>query len=264
MKVKNLLEDIEQFHRELKVHRDIWGKSLDVTIPGFPQSNFDEINIQIENLNESLGRLRPYLLKFRENWTTYGGINVLDAGIGNHHAIHKGPSLTQSINLVGQIIGNLRGLDPGSEVIVEIEGLEHQGKNIENCMGEYIKQMHPKIIESCEGLFEDGHYENAIEASVKGVFEYLRIKAGLKIDGAALVETIFSSKNPILSFGNLAESTILNRQIGFMDLLKGYYKGIRNPISHSEGNEFERKEAFEYLVMAAVLCRTIDKANRIK
>jgi uncharacterized protein (TIGR02391 family) len=90
----------------------------------------------------------------------------------------------------------------------------------------------------------------------------LRWKTDLKLDGTNLAEVAFSLKRPVLAFGDLSDESARNEQLGFMELVKGVALGVRNPFAHTHGRE-EFQVAFEYLVLASLLCRRIDQARRI-
>lgn len=107
----------------------------------------------------------------------------------------------------------------------------------------------------------DGHYTQAVEEAAKAVFQYIRETTGLKSDGASLINSAFSLKNPILAFGDLNDENVRNGQVGFVEILKGFAKGVRNPLAHTHKRQEEMQKGFEYLVMASPFCRSIDAAT---
>jgi uncharacterized protein (TIGR02391 family) len=133
-------------------------------------------------------------------------------------------------------------------------------------MRHYLRCLHPYISSCSSALFEDEHYSQAAGEATKAVFQYLRDRTGLDADGTRLAQQAFSEKAPILVFSDLGTETKKNEQVGFMEMLVGYAKGIRNPLAHSLGGaQKERtaamREAFEYLVLASLLCRRIDESH---
>ncbi len=124
-----------------------------------------------------------------------------------------------------------------------------------------MQHLHPFVRDGCAGLLADGHHAQAIEEAAKAVLEYLRRRTGIKLDGASLAEHVFSVNKPLLAFGDLTDENTKNEQIGFMEMLKGLAKGVRNPFAHTHGRKEEFQVAFEYLVFASLLCRRIDEAN---
>jgi len=125
----------------------------------------------------------------------------------------------------------------------------------------YLPHLHPFIERGCSKLFLDGHYAQAVEEAAKAVFQYIREVTGLTSDGAALAEAAFSLNKPMLRFSDLSDQTKRNEQQGFMELLKAFTKGVRAPLVHSHGRTEEPQKAFEYLVMASLLCRRVDEAK---
>jgi uncharacterized protein (TIGR02391 family) len=125
----------------------------------------------------------------------------------------------------------------------------------------YVQSLHPQIVKAAAPLYHDSHYPQAVEEAVKAVLQYIRNKTGLSADGAALIDTAFSLKSPILAFSDLADQTKRNEQLGFMELLKGFVQGVRHPLAHSQGKQEDAQKAFEYLVMASLFCRRIDDAS---
>jgi uncharacterized protein (TIGR02391 family) len=126
----------------------------------------------------------------------------------------------------------------------------------------YLHSLHPFIERGCAQLFIDSHYTQAVEEAAKAVFQYIRDKTGLNSDGAALVQTAFSVQSPVLAFSDLSDENKKNEQVGFMEMLKGLAKGVRNPLAHTQGQKEEAQKAFEYLVLASLFCRRIDDATR--
>jgi uncharacterized protein (TIGR02391 family) len=95
-------------------------------------------------------------------------------------------------------------------------------------------ELHPAIERAAGRLFKDGHYSNAIEDSVKALDALVRLNSGVDDkDGPALMEFVFSPKNPVLKFNNLADESDLNEQRGFMMMFSGAVAGLRNPRAHN-------------------------------
>ncbi len=172
----------------------------------------------------------------------------------------KGPSLRNTVQKLDQIIGRLQGLNPDDDVPEDPGQPIHPGAAFDYLVLGYLHHLHPYISKGCSPLFIDGHYSQAIEEAAKAVFQYLREKTSLSSNGSALAEAIFSLKSPILAFNDLSDETKRNEQLGFMEILKGFAKGVRNPLAHTHGQQETAQKAFEYLVFASLLCRRIDDA----
>lgn len=267
MRVADLLLAIDELREKLIEHQDDWAKSLDRTIPSYPERNHEQLERQSHWLTRRLGALRSYIERFDTEWlmvhpATGVRWDALDAAVSlNQVAQAKGPSIRSTIEKLNTIAGKLETLDQDDEVPENPTEPLRSGLAPERIMLAYLAHLHPYIGAGCSKLFVDGHYAQAVEESAKAVFQYLRQATGLTIDGAALATSAFSVKTPLLAFSDLADETKRNEQIGFMEMLAAYAKGVRNPLAHTHGKLEEEQKAFEYLAMASLLCRRIDDAS---
>jgi uncharacterized protein (TIGR02391 family) len=266
MRVSELLAALDEFRGKLIEHRDLWGKSLNSTIPDFPVRNQKELEEQSHWLTRRLGALRPFIERFDSEWImrhpATGAIwDALDAAAGlSAVAQMKGPSIRSVTEKLNTIAGRLEALDP-NDLLPADRGLPlRSGLAPDRLMLSYLDHLHPYIAKGCSGLFVDGHYAQAVEESAKAVFQYLRELTGLTLDGAPLAQQAFSLKNPILAFSDLTDETKRNEQLGFMEMLAAFAKGVRNPHAHTHGKLEEQQKAFEYLCLASLFCRRIDDA----
>lgn len=163
---------------------------------------------------------------------------------------------------LNMMIGHLSALASDSEIVPEgyIPASPQMKKN--EAIASYLSQLHPKISKICAKLYTDGHYAQAVNEAAKAVFEYVRERSGVTGDGTELVQHVFSVNKPVLQFSELKTATERNEQVGFMDMLKGYALGVRNVTAHTHDRTEDPQMAFEHLVMASLLCRRIDDANK--
>jgi len=263
MRVSELLAALDEFRGKLIEHRELWGKSLNSTVPDFPVRNQEELEEQSHWLTRRLGALRPYIERFDSEWimvhpATGARWDALDAAASlSAVAQAKGASIRSVIDKLNTIGGRLESLDPNDQVPADPRSPLRSGLGPDRLMPSYLEHLHPYIAKGCSRLFVDGHYAQAVEESAKAVFQYLREITGLTLDGAALAQQALSVKNPILAFSDLADETKRNEQIGFMEMLAAFAKGVRNPLAHTHG----KLEAFEYLCLASLFCRRIDDAT---
>jgi uncharacterized protein (TIGR02391 family) len=211
--------------------------------------------------------MRPYINRFDGQWlmrhpavgSTWDALNSA-VGLSDVAQV-KGPSLSATIQKLDQIIGRLQTMDP-NEVVPDDPSLPMRPRlGADRIMFVYLDHLHPFIARGCSQLYRDGHYAQAVEEASKAVSEYLRQATGLSTDGVTLAQTAFSPKNPKLEFSDLSDDTKRNEQIGFMEMLVGFAKGVRNPLAHTHGKLEEAQKAFEYLVMASLFCRRVDDAT---
>ena len=123
--------------------------------------------------------------------------------------------------------------------------------------------LHPAITTSSYSQFKDGHYREAVLNSIVAVFELIRKKTNLDRDGTALVDEVFSLTHPKLIFSELDSESGRNEQIGFMQILKGAFQGIRSPKAHSLLTDLDKLKTSQYLIFASLLARRIEEAHKV-
>lgn len=160
-----------------------------------------------------------------------------------------------------QLIGTLRGLE---KRLLEkrddmTSGAGPSPKEITRALN-----LHPRIADVAEDLFEDGYQWEAVFAAAKALVNFVKERSGQhQLDGTGLMRTVFSRNNPILAFNELQDHTDLDEQEGMMHLFEGAVLGIRNPGGHSfpEGPE---QRAAEYLSLLSFLAYRTQEAKRRK
>ncbi|MDC4203304.1 MAG: hypothetical protein MPW13_02725 [Candidatus Manganitrophus sp.] len=70
-------------------------------------------------------------------------------------------------------------------------------RNAEPLVHDEHLNLHPKIAEASLSLFETQHYRDAILNSFIAVFDYIRKRTGLDLDGEDLVNNVFSLNKPL-------------------------------------------------------------------
>ena len=120
--------------------------------------------------------------------------------------------------------------------------------------------LHPAIERAAGQLYRDGHYASAIENSVKALNALVRLHSGIEDrDGSALMEFVFSPKNPLLKFNALADQSDHDEQKGFMMMFSGAVAGLRNPRAHKL-IEDDPERALEFIAFVSLLAKLADKA----
>lgn len=122
--------------------------------------------------------------------------------------------------------------------------------------------VHPRIRTLARPRFEAGFFGDAVEASFKEVNDavkrLMRETTGNELDGAALMRTAFSPKNPILRLTPLETETDCNVQEGYMQIFAGAMTGVRNPQAH--GNlDPDSTSALHLICLASLLLRKLDE-----
>jgi uncharacterized protein (TIGR02391 family) len=121
--------------------------------------------------------------------------------------------------------------------------------------------LHPEIARAANDLYHDGHYANAVEASVKSLNGLVRLRSGLELDGTSLMEKAFSPNNPILKFNDLSDQSDRDEQKGFMMMFSGAVSGLRNPRAHGFIHD-DPERALEFIAFVSLLAKLLDEAKK--
>ncbi len=121
--------------------------------------------------------------------------------------------------------------------------------------------LHPEIARAATELYEDGHYANAIEDAVKALNGLVRIRSGKELDGADLMKTVFSPKNPVLRFNDLTDRPDQDEQEGFMMMFSGAVAGLRNPRAHKLIKD-DPERALEFIAFVSLLAKLLNGAKK--
>jgi uncharacterized protein (TIGR02391 family) len=121
-------------------------------------------------------------------------------------------------------------------------------------------ELHPEIARAASSLYRDGHYANAVEASVKALNGLVRLRSDLELDGSKLMEQAFNPTSPKLRFNTLADQSDKDEQRGFMMLFSGAVAGLRNPRAHGF-IEDDPERALEFIAFVSLLAKLLDGAS---
>ncbi|MCK4866352.1 MAG: TIGR02391 family protein [Gammaproteobacteria bacterium] len=92
---------------------------------------------------------------------------------------------------------------------------------------------HDEVFNYCRAELLEENYFHAVLEAIKGVAQRIRNLSSLTTDGADLVNTVFSVKNPILAINSLETETDISEQKGFSNILVGLFGAVRNPTAHA-------------------------------
>jgi uncharacterized protein (TIGR02391 family) len=273
MKSKVILSQLLVFQESLKKYCDSWialEKTLDFTMPSALRGVNDLFfNVKVKNLQkkssnllEMLTPLKPHFISLTDN----DYINILESAITFTTTEYaQSDTIKFVIPRIEEVISILEKHDGDTEI--ERTDASLIRNNVDSLMVQYLNYLHPEIKKSSHKLFIDGHYQPAIHESIKAINQYIRDKTGSSLDGDSLYNEIFSPKKAVLSFSGRSDvsgdTTLNNEQLGFMDMLKGFSKGVRNVLAHNPAKPEDPQKAFEYLVMASLFCRRIDDTHKV-
>lgn len=124
---------------------------------------------------------------------------------------------------------------------------------------------HPEILKYCNAELLHDNYFHAVLEAVKGMAERLRQMSGLGTDGTELINTVLSTKKPIIALNSLSSETELNEQRGIANLLVGVFGAVRNPTAHAPKIVWAMAEqdALDVFGILSYVHRKLDSASRV-
>jgi uncharacterized protein (TIGR02391 family) len=127
------------------------------------------------------------------------------------------------------------------------------------------RNVHADVLLFCRAELLQENYFHAVFEATKSIADKIRGKSGLATDGAELVDTAFSVKNPVLAINTLQSETEQSEQKGFANLLKGVFGTFRNVTAHAPKIKWpiEEQDALDLLTMVSYLHRRLDRAVKV-
>lgn len=126
------------------------------------------------------------------------------------------------------------------------------------------RKVHPDVLRFCKAELLVDNYFHAVFEATKSIAEKIRIKTGLTLDGAALVDEAFLFKNriPHLALSTLQTESEQSEQKGFANLLKGVFGTFRNTTAHAPKVTWviEEQDALDILSTISLIHRRLDGA----
>lgn len=131
-----------------------------------------------------------------------------------------------------------------------------------------LRCVHADVLRFCKAELLEENYFHAVFEAMKSITAKLRTLSGLSGDGCDLVHDAFGQKygDPLLAINAFQTETHKGEQYGFMNLLKGLYGTIRNPVAHTPKTEWDMTEqdALDILTMISLVHRKLDQAYRLR
>jgi uncharacterized protein (TIGR02391 family) len=237
--------------------------------PKGPSLTSDQARIQLERALERAKRLlqeQPLSEERYSVWrtTTFG---VLEAAFGaesDHLWTFSGQARVSLGNeserfLEAERRGRLTKQIEFLEAVIEEFPPVNAQAGTTGSGSDFFDDLEADIRRVSEGLFKDGHYGESVSTAFKELNhqvkqEYTRRK-GAELDGADLMHTAFSPKNPVFVLADQSKESGRNIQQGFMELFAGSMIGIRNPHAH-ENLSLDPDKAKHFLYLASLLMKT--------
>lgn len=171
-------------------------------------------------------------------------------------------SVNQQLAFVGyelQPNGKYREIEKAStifDVQIKVENLKQELEK---------RKAHQEVFKYCKAeLLQNNYFHSVLEAN-KGLFQRIRDLSGIKTDGSALIEQVFST-SPILIINDYQSSSEKNEHNGFCNLLKGLCAMFRNPTAHEPKIDWEitEQDALEILGIISYCHRRLDNVRKIR
>lgn len=121
--------------------------------------------------------------------------------------------------------------------------------------------LHPLILDAAGHHFHAGDFRNAVLDAITAVFDKIRERTSVDLDGDKLINQVLSVDNPLLILSEIQTQSGRNDQSGFADIFRGLYRGVRNPKAHSLNHDLNELKAGQYLVLASLLMRRVVEAT---
>lgn len=124
---------------------------------------------------------------------------------------------------------------------------------------------HDQILRFCEAEIVAQNVFHAVLEAMKSVTSRLRSLSGLTTDGAALVETCFNVRSPLLQINALITESDKGEQRGFTNLLVGLYGTFRNPTAHEARIEWAltEQDVLDVLTTLSLVHRRLDRTRPV-
>lgn len=127
------------------------------------------------------------------------------------------------------------------------------------------RAVHQDVLKFCKAEILQENYFHTVFEAMKSITSKIRTLSGLTGDGADLVYDAFGQKHgpPRLAINPLQTDTQRGEQRGFVNLLKGLYGTIRNPLAHDPKVEWDMTEqdALDILTTISLVHRKLDLAS---
>lgn len=123
--------------------------------------------------------------------------------------------------------------------------------------------VHPDILTFCRAELLENNYFHAVLEATKSIANKLRVRAGVREDGAALVDRTLAGDVPILAINSLSTDSEKSEQRGFANLVKGTFGMFRNTTAHEARIlwAMSKDDAEDLLSLASLIHRRLDSAT---
>jgi len=166
----------------------------------------------------------------------------------------------QKLNMILAFSGLEYGADSQFRQVTPASTLGEAERRVRTIQSKFQgRRMHCEVLKYCTAELLQDNYFHAVFEATKGLAQRLRDMSGVHLDGAALVDKVFSIERPILAMSALQTETEKSEHKGFAMLLKGCFGAVRNPLAHEPKILWDGEDdAADYLSLISLLHRKLD------
>jgi len=143
-------------------------------------------------------------------------------------------------------------------------GLTHPDEEIPKSHPFDERNMHPAVDKCSRKLFDDGHYSQATFEVYKFIDNRVKNLSRIKTSGYGLMMKTFNEENPHLNLTSsldMSKRSKVDVQRGYKHIFAGAMSAIRNPRGHESGLVETPDECLDYLSLASLLLRQLEKVK---
>ncbi|MGB7947428.1 MAG: TIGR02391 family protein [Candidatus Binatia bacterium] len=170
----------------------------------------------------------------------------------------------QELNTILAFSGLEYGMDGMFRSCDSARTLDEAEKRVRTIRAKFQgRRIHQEVLKYCRAELLQDNYFHAVFEATKGLSQRIRDLSGIQLDGAALVDRVFSIERPVLAINSLQTETEKSEHKGFALLLKGCFAAIRNPLAHEPKILWQGEEdAADCFSLISLLHRKLDEAVR--
>ena len=171
-------------------------------------------------------------------------------------------NIRQQLNVILAFAGLVYGADGKLHECKVAKTIDEAEKRVSTIRSKFLGRIiHSEVLKYCRAeLMQDNYFHAVFEAS-KGLAQRIRDMSGVQMDGAELIDRVFSIEQPLLAINSLRTQTEKSEHKGFAALLKGCFAAIRNPLAHEPKILWRSEDdAADYLSLISLLHRKLDES----
>jgi uncharacterized protein (TIGR02391 family) len=168
----------------------------------------------------------------------------------------------QKLNKILLFSGLEYGPDGQFRQVNKVKTLDEAEKRVETIRAKLKgRSIHHEVLKYCQAELMQDNYFHAVFEATKGLAQRIRDLTGVQLDGATLIDHVFSIERPMLALNSLQTESERSEHKGFAMLLKGCFAAIRNPRAHEPKILWKGEDdAVDYLTLLSMLHRKLDDA----